>query len=144
MAVPGFANFYRARTPLLGMLPYAGMSFLTHDTVGDWLVPCTCALHHNTEFRHNISASRPKPGSRRTQLTASAELFSEPQLAWFHNHLLYPLEVIRRRMQVSGAVGDGHREESLKPLGRSTSKEVPWLLGWIDYWIPESNTYGGD
>ncbi|KAL8931625.1 MAG: hypothetical protein Q9211_006829, partial [Gyalolechia sp. 1 TL-2023] len=34
----GLMNFYRGfSSTLAGMLPYAGMSFLTHDSAGDWL-----------------------------------------------------------------------------------------------------------
>lgn len=42
----------------------------------------------------------------------------------------YPLEVIRRRMQVGGAVGDGHR------LGIfETARKVYQEAGWRGFWV---------
>ncbi|KAJ5083538.1 Mitochondrial carrier protein LEU5 [Penicillium angulare] len=108
-AVPrsGFANFYRGFGPtILGMLPYAGISFLTHDTVGDWL------RHRSVERYTTIPGSEAKShkkGPRRLQLTAAAELFSGAVAGLVSQTFSYPLEVIRRRMQVGGAVGDGRR-----------------------------------
>lgn len=102
----GLSNFYRGFAPtVLGMLPYAGISFLTHDTVGDilrhprlakWtILPETRHLHH-------------KPG-RRVPLRSWAELLAGGIAGLVSQTCSYPLEVIRRRMQVGGAVGDGHR-----------------------------------
>ncbi|KAK2753266.1 hypothetical protein FQN54_007957 [Arachnomyces sp. PD_36] len=111
----GLANFYRGFSPtLLGMLPYAGMSFLTHDTVGDWLRHPTLAPYTTIPKSELPPHSRPtrksRPEHRRhSQLTASAELFSGAVAGLVSQTSSYPLEVIRRRMQVGGAVGDGHR-----------------------------------
>ncbi|KAJ5611842.1 Mitochondrial carrier protein LEU5 [Penicillium herquei] len=108
-AVPrsGLANFYRGFGPtLLGMLPYAGVSFLTHDTVGDWLR--TPSIVQYTTIPDSDAIPHQK-GSRRPQLTAAAELFSGAIAGVVSQTFSYPLEVIRRRMQVGGAVGDGHR-----------------------------------
>ena len=98
----GLANFYRGFSPTLwGMLPYAGMSFLTHDTVGDW-------LRHPSIARYTtIHTSR--DDSTRPQLTTPAELLSGGLAGLVSQTASYPLEVIRRRMQVGGAIGDGHR-----------------------------------
>ncbi|KAJ5239223.1 Mitochondrial carrier protein LEU5 [Penicillium chermesinum] len=108
-AVPrsGIANFYRGFGPtILGMLPYAGISFLTHDTVGDWLrLP---ALSQYTTIKGS-EAKYSVQNSKRLQLTAAAELFSGAVAGLVSQTASYPLEVIRRRMQVGGAVGDGHR-----------------------------------
>lgn len=108
-AVPrsGLANFYRGFGPtILGMLPYAGISFLTHDTVGDWLrLP---AFSQYTTIKGS-EAKYSVQNSNRLQLTAAAELFSGAVAGIVSQTASYPLEVIRRRMQVGGAVGDGHR-----------------------------------
>ncbi|XHG04322.1 hypothetical protein AWENTII_007597 [Aspergillus wentii] len=108
-AVPssGLANFYRGFAPtLLGMLPYAGISFLTHDTVGDWLRLPAFAPYTTIPGSETNSSNK---GSRSHQLTAAAELFSGAVAGLVSQTSSYPFEVIRRRMQVSGAVGDGHR-----------------------------------
>ncbi|PYH91454.1 mitochondrial carrier protein [Aspergillus ellipticus CBS 707.79] len=101
----GFANFYRGFGPtLLGMLPYAGISFLTHDTVGDWL-----RLPGVAEYTTIPEPEAAKRGLRRPQLTAAAELFSGAVAGLVSQTFSYPLEVMRRRMQVGGVVGDGRR-----------------------------------
>jgi len=105
----GLANFYRGFTPtLVGMLPYAGMSFLTHDTIGDLLRHPSIAQYTvlpSTTLAGNRGPGRP----RKTQLTAPAELTSGAVAGLVSQTSSYPFEVIRRRMQVGGAVGDGHR-----------------------------------
>ena len=114
-AVPrsGIANFYRGFSPtLLGMLPYAGMSFLTHDTIGDFFR--SPALAPYTVLRSTATAATPptesnKKAYARSQLNAPAELASGAIAGLVSQTASYPLEVIRRRMQVGGAVGDGHR-----------------------------------
>ncbi|RAL04181.1 coenzyme A transporter [Aspergillus ibericus CBS 121593] len=108
-AVPssGLANFYRGFAPtLLGMLPYAGVSFLTHDTVGDWLRSPSMAPYTVIPGSEAIHSDK---GYRRPQLTAAAELFSGALAGLVSQTSSYPLEVVRRRMQVGGVVGDGRR-----------------------------------
>uniref|UniRef100_L2GBJ8 Mitochondrial thiamine pyrophosphate carrier 1 n=1 Tax=Colletotrichum fructicola (strain Nara gc5) TaxID=1213859 RepID=L2GBJ8_COLFN len=100
----GLANFYRGFSPtLLGMLPYAGMSFLTHDTVGDIL--------RLPSFAKYTTLSQPKnaPEGKAAPLRSWAELLAGGVAGLVSQTTSYPLEVIRRRMQVGGAVGDGHR-----------------------------------
>ncbi|KAE8154751.1 mitochondrial carrier domain-containing protein [Aspergillus avenaceus] len=123
----GLANFYRGFVPtLLGMFPYAGMSFLTHDTVGDWLR--SPAVAHYTTIPESESQS--KKASGRAQLTAAAELFSGAIAGLVSQTSSYPLEVLRRRMQVGGVVGDGHR------LGIAETARTIWLeKGFRGFWI---------
>ncbi|PLN79133.1 mitochondrial carrier protein [Aspergillus taichungensis] len=127
-AIPshGLANFYRGFVPtLLGMLPYAGVSFLTHDTVGDWLRSPSLAQH--TTIPGSESSRR---GSRRPQLTAAAELFSGALAGLVSQTSSYPLEVMRRRMQVGGVVGDGRR------LGILETARIIWLeRGFRGFWV---------
>jgi solute carrier family 25 protein 16 len=102
----GISNFYRGFSPtLLGMIPYAGMSFLTHDAVGDLLRSEVLAPH--TVLKAASVAD--EKANRRSQLTAPAELTAGAIAGLVSQSASYPLEVIRRRMQVGGAVGDGRR-----------------------------------
>ncbi|KAL4903249.1 hypothetical protein BDW74DRAFT_156938 [Aspergillus multicolor] len=123
----GLANFYRGFTPtLLGMIPYAGVSFLTHDTVGDWLrlpffAPYTTIPQSETSSSHKSS---------RSQLTAAAELFSGALAGLISQTSSYPVEVVRRRMQVGGVVGDGRR------LGIAETARVIWMeRGFRGFWV---------
>lgn len=113
-AIPrsGLVNFYRGFAPtLLGMVPYAGMSFLTHDFFADLFRRPSLASYTvipKTATSPNTDSDAPKD-YRRPQLTAPAELTSGAMAGLISQTASYPLEVIRRRMQVGGAVGDGHR-----------------------------------
>ncbi|QSZ34579.1 hypothetical protein DSL72_006173 [Monilinia vaccinii-corymbosi] len=100
----GLANFYRGfSATMFGMLPYAGMSFLTHDTAGD-------LLRHPAVRRHT---TLPKPAhyaeGKAAPLRSWAELLAGGVAGLVSQTSAYPLEVIRRRMQVGGTVGDGRR-----------------------------------
>jgi len=100
----GLANFYRGfSATIMGMLPYAGMSFLTHDTAGDVLRHPILAPYTTLPKPSNFPPSKPAP------LRSWAELLSGGIAGLVSQTSAYPLEVIRRRMQVGGAVGDGHR-----------------------------------
>ena len=100
----GLINFYRGFTPtLVGMLPYAGVSFLTHDTATDWLrLP---ALAPYTTTSPSVSRDQNTP----PVLKYWAELLAGGLAGLVSQTASYPFEVVRRRMQVGGAVGDGHR-----------------------------------
>lgn len=125
----GFANFYRGFTPtLLGMLPYAGVSFLTHDTIGDWLRLPSLAPY--TTIPRSESSTSGHKNSRRPQLTAAAELFSGAIAGVVSQTSSYPFEVMRRRMQVGGVVGDGRR------LRIAETARTIWMeRGFHGFWI---------
>lgn len=104
----GLSNFFRGFSPtLIGMIPYAGASFLTHDSMSDFmrlpfLAPYTTIPHTS---REESTTTTYKPA----QLRYWAELTTGGIAGFVSQTVSYPLEVIRRRMQVGGVVGDGHR-----------------------------------
>ncbi|MCJ1252307.1 hypothetical protein MMC24_000112 [Lignoscripta atroalba] len=130
----GLANFYRGFSPTLwGMLPYAGMSFLTHDTAGDWLrhprIAAYTTLPPPPPSPSPSSSPSPSP-SKPPPLRSWAELLSGGIAGLVSQTASYPLEVIRRRMQVGGAVGDGHR------LGMGETTRRIWMeRGFRGFWV---------
>ncbi|KAL8809459.1 MAG: hypothetical protein Q9223_006948 [Gallowayella weberi] len=119
----GLINFYRGfSSTLAGMLPYAGTSFLAHDTAGDWLRLPTIAPYTTTPNSKNPSAP--------PILKYWAELIAGGFAGLVSQTASYPLEVIRRRMQVGGAVGDRHR------LGMAETARTVWReRGWRGFFV---------
>lgn len=104
--VAGVASFYRGFTPTIwGMLPYAGSSFLAHDVAGDVLRAPRWAPHALLDSSDDGLGRHGKP----PPLRLWAELAAGGFAGFVSQTVSYPLEVIRRRMQVGGVVGDGHR-----------------------------------
>lgn len=102
----GLANFFRGfSATLCGMIPYAGASFLMHDTASDLLRSPSIAKVTTIPGTQSSSGNAHKPA----QLVWWAELTSGGIAGLVSQTVSYPLEVIRRRMQVGGVVGDGHR-----------------------------------
>jgi solute carrier family 25 protein 16 len=103
----GLSNFFRGFAPtLLGMIPYAGCSFLTHDTAGDLMRHARLAKYTTLPASDSVpDRDRNKP----VPLKYWAELATGGFAGFVSQTVSYPLEVIRRRMQVGGVVGDGHR-----------------------------------
>ena len=128
----GLANFYRGFGPtLVGMLPYAGMSFLTHDTIGDWLrQPSIARYTVIPRSQSNTTSSNEAQPYRRAQLTAPAELTAGAFAGLVSQTAAYPFEIIRRRMQVGGAVGDGHRFGMVE-----TARVIFRERGWRGFYV---------
>lgn len=125
----GLANFFRGFTPtLLGMVPYAGASFLAHDTMSDvmrWPLLAPYTVLPNTS-RSETATQSGKPA----QLRYWAELTTGGIAGFVSQTVSYPLEVIRRRMQVGGVVGDGHR------LGiAEVARRIYVERGWRGYFV---------
>lgn len=112
------SNFYRGFGPtILGMIPYAGVSFYVHDSIHDifrsrLLLPYSLAQPYSYVSSHKVvkmSRDKQNVSSRdsRVPLRASAQLFAGGLAGMCSQTAAYPFEVIRRRMQVGGAVNSG-------------------------------------
>ncbi|KAJ4296501.1 coenzyme A transporter [Kalmusia sp. IMI 367209] len=125
----GLANFFRGFTPtLVGMIPYAGASFLAHDTMSDILRHPAIAPY--TTLPHTERSESPTSTYKPAQLQYWAELSTGGFAGFFSQTVSYPLEVIRRRMQVGGVVGDGHR------LGiAEVTKRIFLEKGWRGFFV---------
>ncbi|KTW32310.1 uncharacterized protein T551_00401 [Pneumocystis jirovecii RU7] len=115
--VVGFLNFYRGFMPtLLGILPYAGVSFCTHDFITDLFRKKKFEKYtvvdqnpnkvlSNTEYMSRGSNSgHGSSRHKRAPLKVWAELTAGGLAGLFSQTVAYPLEVIRRKMQVSDAI----------------------------------------
>ncbi|KAH6338339.1 hypothetical protein HBI37_117310 [Parastagonospora nodorum] len=131
----GLSNFFRGFTPtLLGMVPYAGASFLAHDTVSDMLRKP--ALAPWTTLPGTAREESTTQSHKPAQLRYWAELSSGGVAGLVSQTVSYPLEVIRRRMQVGGVVGDGHR------LGiAEVAKRIYLERGWRGFFVGLSIGY---
>lgn len=105
------------------MLPYAGMSFLTHDTATDW-------LRHPLATPYTTTASPNRNPNAPPVLKYWAELLAGGVAGLVSQTASYPLEVIRRRMQVGGAVGDGRRLKMGETAGKIWRER-----GWRGFWV---------
>lgn len=120
----GLANFFRGFTPTLwGMIPYAGASFLTHDAAGDFMrLPFLAQytiLPMSERSQKQLAPNKPPP------LRAWAELITGAVAGFVSQTVSYPFEVVRRRMQVGGVVGDGHRM-TMAEVARQIARERGW------------------
>lgn len=92
-------NFYRGFAPtMLGILPYAGMSFLAHDLIGDWLRSGSLAPY--AVMRHEQIAQSSTGSQSPVRLTAVAQLCCGALAGLIAQSTSYPIETVRRRMQV--------------------------------------------
>jgi solute carrier family 25 (mitochondrial carrier protein), member 16 len=98
----GISNFYRGFTAtIVGMIPYAGVSFWAHDAVGDVLRSKTFAPYALAPV-----APRNEREVRHPKLKNQWEAVAGGLAGLLAQTSSYPIEVVRRRMQVGGAVGN--------------------------------------
>ena len=108
------------------MLPYAGSSFLVHDTVGDILRSEPLASYTILSKTQGRSRDPNKPA----QLKSWAQLTAGAVAGLVSQTVSYPFEVVRRRMQVGGVVGDGHRMSMAEVAGR-----IWFEKGWRGFYV---------
>ncbi|KAK6198937.1 mitochondrial carrier protein [Scheffersomyces amazonensis] len=113
------SNFYRGFAPtILGMIPYAGVSFYTHDLIHDifrskYLSAFTLqndqSKLHPSSIVVKSTGGNKQVNSRDTRvpLKAYAQLIAGGLAGLCSQTAAYPFEVIRRRMQVGGAINQG-------------------------------------
>lgn len=98
--IANLTNFYRGFVPtIMGMIPYAGVSFWTHDLVHDIL--------RHPSFRdytvdYEATSASHRNSNQRIPLTTWAQLLAGGVAGMFSQTAAYPFEVVRRRMQVGG------------------------------------------
>lgn len=95
-------NFYRGFLPtIVGMIPYAGVSFWVHDGVGD-------VLRSKRFAPYTLSPVPPRNEreARHPKLRNGWEAVAGGTAGLLGQTASYPIEVVRRRMQVAGAIGN--------------------------------------
>lgn len=111
------SNFYRGFGPtILGMIPYAGVSFYVHDLLHDiarskylseYLVSQSSASSTTKVVKVKRSKEHVNSRDTRKPLKAYAQLAAGGLAGMCSQTAAYPCEVIRRRMQVGGVVDSG-------------------------------------
>ncbi|KAM9364012.1 solute carrier family 25 member 16 [Pholidichthys leucotaenia] len=99
----GFLGFYRGLTPtLLGMIPYAGLSFFTYDNLK------TLGLKHFPATLGQPSSDNPNV----LVLKPHVNLLCGGFAGLIAQTASYPLDVTRRRMQLSGVLPNSEKFRS--------------------------------
>ncbi|CCD26317.1 coenzyme A transporter NDAI_0H01430 [Naumovozyma dairenensis CBS 421] len=124
-----WCNFYRGYTPtVLGMIPYAGVSFFAHDLLHDILryplfAPYS-VMKTSEEQRREQSHLH-----QRIPLKTWAELFSGGIAGMASQTAAYPFEIIRRRLQVSTLSVSNmytHKFQTISEVAKIIYKERGW------------------
>ncbi|CCF55620.1 hypothetical protein KAFR_0A01820 [Kazachstania africana CBS 2517] len=96
-----WCNFYRGFVPtILGMIPYAGVSFFAHDLLHDILKQSSLAPYTVLPLSQKERALIMKK-KQRQPLKTWAELLAGGLSGMAAQTASYPFEIIRRRLQVS-------------------------------------------
>ncbi|KAF9363645.1 hypothetical protein BGX34_003616 [Mortierella sp. NVP85] len=99
------SNFYRGfLCSVAGMIPYAGVSFFTHDVAQEF---CREYLPWTLKANQNRGLPDKNGDYARPELRTWAELMCGGLAGAISQTSAYPLEVVRRRMQVAGALDPG-------------------------------------
>jgi len=134
--IQAVSNFYRGFAPsILGMIPYAGVSFYTHDLIHDIfrsqrLGKYTVNHALQTKNSSKTTTSTNSSHDHRPPLKTWAQLIAGGTAGVFSQTALYPFEVIRRRMQVGGVVNKGQFFGVVK-----TSQMILKELGFKGFYV---------
>ncbi|KAG5440829.1 hypothetical protein PCK2_000128, partial [Pneumocystis canis] len=145
----GFLNFYRGFVPtILGIFPYAGISFCTHDFITDifrkkefqqytLVTQNKNSLSQDTEYI-SLTERDVKSSARHKQVPLKiwAELTAGGLAGLCSQTIVYPLEVIRRKMQVSNIV-----HTHVKKGIRETAFEIWKTSGYRGFFVGLTISY---
>lgn len=117
-----FSNFYRGYTlSLIGMIPYAGLSFFSHDLFCDILKHPIIAKY--SVLQENLGNQY----DRSTTLRTWAQLFAGGLAGIAGQTAAYPFEIIRRRLQVFTLAKTLHKESiGIVKMAKIVFKESGW------------------
>lgn len=130
------SNFYRGFIPtIIGMVPYAGVSFYAHDLLHDFfrspaLAPYTVTDDYVPPSEQRLTKSDSSFDHRRP-LKVWAQLIAGGGAGMVAQAAAYPFEVIRRRMQVGAVVNSGGQFYS----GIHTAKQVYMERGLRGFYV---------
>lgn len=124
-----WCNFYRGYCPtVLGMIPYAGVSFFAHDCLHDFLRVPLCEPYTVIKLSE-AEKNRRLQKNQRTPLTTWAELVAGGLAGMASQTAAYPFEIVRRRLQVSTLMATSeheHKFQSIEGIARIIYKERGW------------------
>ena len=117
----GISNFYRGFMPTMyGMIPYAGVSFLTYETLKSY------AQTHHSQYTLDDKGSATTP-----KLRAWVSLAIGGVSGVLAQTSSYPFEVIRRHMQVSARSTSGKHHDTTWNTMRAIYKRK----GFGGFWV---------
>ncbi|GCF00437.1 coenzyme A transporter [Zygosaccharomyces mellis] len=135
-----WCNFYRGYCPtVLGMIPYAGVSFFAHDCLHDLLRVPLCAPYTVIKISEK-EKSRRSQQNQRTPLTTWAELVAGGLAGMASQTAAYPFEIIRRRLQVSTLTATNAHEHKFQSIG-GIAKIIYKERGWRGFFVGLSIGY---
>lgn len=124
-----WCNFYRGYVPtVLGMIPYAGVSFFAHDLIHDIMKHSLITPYAVKKLSKNEEKNRKRLNQKRP-LNTWAELVSGGLAGILSQTAAYPFEIIRRRLQVSTLSPRklyDHKFQSISSIASIIYKERGW------------------
>ncbi|CCK69684.1 coenzyme A transporter KNAG_0C05860 [Huiozyma naganishii CBS 8797] len=124
-----WSNFYRGYvSTVLGMIPYAGVSFFSHDFFHDVFKHPLLAPYAVLELSEDDEVVRVQK-HQRTPLQTWAELVSGGLAGMISQTAAYPFEIIRRRLQVSTLAPRNmyeHKFQGIMEIARIIYSERGW------------------